>query len=466
MSAAVESRRRTLVPCTRLIGWIALLALPAATIGAVLPEQLPLASAIILGLAVIVCVDAWRAPAALSGLSVVLPPLVRLHRHRDGAVDVQIHHAPPRLRLVRIGIAFPPEIETVAERDVALPAESTTARFSWACRPVARGQFFLDRLYLEVRSRWGFWAARTVLPAASELRVYPNLMSERKNVAALFLRRGATGVRVQRTTGQGREFEKLRDYVHKDSLGDIHWKASAKRGRPVTKVYQIERTQEVYVVIDASRLTARDVPVANAPTRSGQDAGAENVPTTTLERFVTGALILALAAEQQGDQFGLLTFSNKVVGFVRAKTGQAHYDTCRDRLYALQPEPVTPDFEEVFAFIRRTLRRRALLIFLTALDDPLLAETFVQHIDLLSRQHLVLVNLLQSRAIRPLFTDQEVTQIDDIYERLGGHLQWQQMRELGKVLRRRGVRLSFLDPAKLPAELVAQHAEVRARQLV
>jgi len=32
-----------------------------------------------------------------------------------------------------------------------------------------------------------------------------------------------------------------------------------------------------------------------------------------------------LAAEQQGDLFGLLTFSDKVQKFVRAKNGKTHY---------------------------------------------------------------------------------------------------------------------------------------------
>ena len=57
-------------------------------------------------------------------------------------------------------------------------------------------------------------------------------------------------------------------------------------------------------------------------------------------------------------------------------------------------------------------------------------------------------------------------EIEDVYRELSGHLQWQKVRELQKILRRRGVRLSLLDPAKLSAELVAQHAEVRARQLI
>ena len=40
-------------------------------------------------------------------------------------------------------------------------------------------------------------------------------------------------------------------------MGDIHWRVTAKRGRLVTKEYQLERTQEIYVVIDASRLSSQ-----------------------------------------------------------------------------------------------------------------------------------------------------------------------------------------------------------------
>jgi uncharacterized protein (DUF58 family) len=339
------------------------------------------------------------------------------------------------------------------DRTILLPANAAISRLDWPVTPNRRGQYFLEHAYLEVASPLGFWAARASQPAHAELRVYPNLFDERKNVAALFLRRGELGIHAHRQAGQGRDFEKLREYVPGDSYDEIHWKASAKRGHPVTKVFQIERTQEVYVIVDASRLTAREISV-------------NGTQTTGLERFVTAALILGLAAEQQGDQFGLVTFSDRVLSFVRAKSGQAHYGTCRDRLYTLHPQSVTPDFEELCSFIRLRLRKRALLIFLTALDDPMLAESFAKASELISRQHLILVNMLQPAGTGPLFSDESVAGLDDLYRRLGGHLQWNSLRELEKVLKRRGVRFSLLDPGKLAAQVIAQHADVKRRQLL
>jgi uncharacterized protein (DUF58 family) len=406
------------------------------------------------GFFAVMLADAALSRGQLAGIRVQLPEVVRWQKDRPGIFEVRIHNDALTGRLLRIGFAFPREIASeVEDRVTLLPARAALSRLDWTVTPNRRGQYFLEAAYLEAASPLGFWAVRRQQPVQAEMRVYPNLFDERKNVAALFLRRGQLGVHTQRAAGQGRDFEKLREYVPGDSYDEIHWKASAKRGHPVTKVFQVERTQEVYVIIDASRLTGREMTL-------------ENGRTTALERFVTAALILGLAAEQQGDQFGLITFSDRVLSFVRAKNGQAHYDACRDRLYALHAQRVTPDFDELCSFIRLRLRKRALLIFLTALDDPMLAESFAKASELISRQHLILVDMLQPIGVNPLFSGEDVAGIDDLYQRLGGHLQWTRLRELGNVLKRRGVRLSLLNPGKLAAELIAQHADVKRRQLL
>ena len=185
-----------------------------------------------------------------------------------------------------------------------------------------------------------------------------------------------------------------------------------------------------------------------------------------MERFVTAALVLGLAAEKQGDLFGLITFTDKVEKFVRAKNGTSHYHTCRDALYTLQPKIVTPDFDELCTFIRLRLRRRALLVFLTALDDPAVAENFVRNIDLIRRQHLVLVNMIQPPGVQPLFTNPAVQNIDDLYQELGGHLRWQNLRGLQKTLQRRGVQFSLNQNERLSAEIVTQYLAVKQRQLI
>jgi uncharacterized protein (DUF58 family) len=448
-----------IVPRSRLLFWFGVVVLPLTLVAAAEPSAGRAVLACLGGFAALAAVDALGARGSLAGVGVQMPPVVRLSKDRDGRMECRIRNDRRRRKKLRVALAWPPEIEPLRdEMDLALPDGTEWSKFTWTCRPARRGRFFLDAVYVEGRSPLGFWGARRTLPARVEMRVYPNLMAERRNLAALFLRRGAAGLHARRQVGKGREFEKLREYVSGDSFDEIHWKATARRGHPITKVFQIERTQEVYVVIDASRLAARESAASRAQ--------ADSKPETALERFVTAALMLGVAAERQGDLFGLLTFTDRVENFVRARNGPAHYRACRDALYTLQPKIVTPDFDEVCSFIRLRMRRRALLFFLTALDDSLLAESFVRNVALIRRQHLVLVNMLQPPGVEPIFSNPEVSTQDDLYRRLGGHLMWQKLRELEAVLQRRGVRFKLLKDERLSAELVTQYLGVKQRQLL
>jgi uncharacterized protein (DUF58 family) len=443
-----------IVPRTRLLLWTAVIVLPFAFLAAVSPAALGASVLFIGALFLVAIADAFVARKNLGGIGIELPAISRMSKDREGKLELRIHNEQQRQHLLRVGLPWPREINAgSAELDAILPAQSEWSRLIWTCTPLKRGNYKFDTAFVEGESPLGFWAARKSLPVKSEIRVYPNLLTDRKNLAAQFLNRGHFGLHAQRQIGKGRDFEKLREYVPGDGYDEIHWKATARRGRPITKVFQIEKTQEVYVIIDASRLSARK-----------PDEGVE--ADSALERFVTAALVLGLAAEQQGDLFGLLTFADKVEKFVRAKNGKEHYDTCREALYTLQPKIVTPDFDELCTFIRLRLRRRALLIFLTALDDPAVTESFVRNLDLIRRQHLILVNMLQPAGVKPLFSNPGVQTMDDLYLELGGHLRWQKLRELQKVLQRLGVQFSLLKNERLSADLVTQYLNVKRRQLL
>jgi uncharacterized protein (DUF58 family) len=443
-----------IAPRSRLLWFVGLLVLPLATVAGLARQALPWAAAAIALALLAAIADGWLARDALRGITIALPALVRMSRNREGSLDLRITHDGLRQRRLRVGLAFPREIESADDdTETQLPA-APVCLIACRCLPRKRGSYVLDTYYLETPSPLGFWAIRRATPARCEIRVYPDLIREGRRAGAQFLNREGVGIHRQRQVGRGREFEKLREYAPGDDYNEIHWKATAKRGHPVTKVFQVERTQEVYVIVDASRLTARP---------AGLDQ--ENTDTI-LERFVTASLLFGLAAERQGDLFGLVTFSDRVHGFVRAKNGKAHYGTCQETLYNLHPRLVTPDFDELCSFLRLRLRRRALLVFLTELDDPVLAETFQRAMNVLRHQHLIMIGMLPPPEAKPLFSGAEPASVDDIYERLGGHFVWQGLRELEGALGRQGVRLSLLDADNLTAQLTSLYLNVKQRQLL
>jgi len=455
----------TIVPNTKLILLAAVTFLPVSILVAVMPVATGPGVGLLAVLVIVAAADAAVSRDRLTGVRVSLPEVVRVSAGRDGQMTLSIENKDIRLKQLRLGLAFPRQIYSPNQDLVTeLPAETAGSLIYWPFKAFKQGLYYLDNCYLETPSRFGLWALRRVEVTRAEFRVYPDLRRERKKLTGLFVNRGV-GIHAQRQVGKGKEFEQLREYLPGDSYEDIHWKATARRGQPITKVYQIERTQQIYVIVDGSRLSARNSdPMGNTPSSAGQADDSQY--TTILERFAAAALVMGLAADRQGDVFGLLAFDDRVRKFVRAKNGRAHYDVCRDALYALQARSVTPDFEELFSFIATKIRRRALLIFLTNLDDPVLAESFTAHIDIISRKHLILVNMLKPNGAEPLFSNPSVDSTNDIFQKLGGHILWRHLRATEKFLHRHGIGFYLLQNENLCNDLVTRYLTVKRRQVL
>jgi len=450
-----------IAPRSILIWLTGAVLVPAALVSAGDPSMgLLLVVAIIV--AAVAAGDAVAVGDRLTGIEIQLPLVTRLSKGVEGQIALQVLNRTDRQMRLRVAIATDRRIGcTEIDRWVDLPARGG-AVVEFDCLPSVRGRYDLRRCCIGMVSPLGLWLRRKTLSCDSEIRVHPDMMSERKRVSAVFLNRGGMGAHIQRQVGRGREFDNLREYVAGDGYDEIHWKATAKRARPITKVFRLERTQEVNVIIDASRLSAR---VPELPDRTTADIE-DPIASTMLERFVTAAMILGMAADRQGDRFGVMSFSDRVDNFVRARTGQVHYRACRDALYALQPKMVAPDFSELFAFIRMRLRRRALLVFLTSLDDPIVAENFAHCLPLIARQHLVVVNMIRPWGVGRLFCGNEPSSVDDIYRNLGGHLRLGRLEELQKDLQHTGARFNLVDNENLCPKLVSQYINLKHRQLL
>lgn len=428
-----------IVPANRLLWSAACIALPAASIAGFAPQLAAPAWGIVGVWALAATADAWRGVHRLRTIGATAPLQLRLTRNIATSVPLDIQNGSGAALPLRLAPELPESIETADPvLDVAAPAG--TSSVPWTCTASARGDHLLRELHLEAPSPMGLWSVRDRRALDCTLRVYPNLRD--RATAGLFLRTAEPGARLRRQRGKGKEFENLRQYLPGDSFEDIHWKATARRAYPMVKLYSIEHAQEVYAVIDASRLSARDA---------------------ILDRYVDAALHLALVADKQRDRFGLLTFADRAQSFLRARSGMDHFRLCREAIYRLRPERVSPDFREVFTTLGTNLRRRALLVFFTSLDDALLAESFERDIAILARRHLVLVHVMPPPEAKPVFA-QTPGDTEAAYAALAGQLTWNRLRKLQIGLQNRGVRLSFVDPERIKTQVSTAYLEVKRRQ--
>nr|HPG31794.1 DUF58 domain-containing protein [bacterium] len=182
--------------------------------------------------------------------------------------------------------------------------------------------------------------------------------------------------------------------------------------------------------------------------------------------FIASALITGLAIEKCGDLFGLIISNDRTENFIRAGRGRKHYNICKNVLFDVKSRLTSPDYEELFNFIGLNIRRRALLIILTNLDEPVLAENFYKASKSASPKHLVCVNIPDNKHLRPLFSDSGVESLDDIYAKLGNHIIWKDIREIEKKLARNGIMFKTAKINSFGSDIASQYLEIKKRQLI
>jgi uncharacterized protein (DUF58 family) len=99
-----------------------------------------------------------------------------------------------------------------------------------------------------IRRRW-------IVGGDTIARVFPDLSAvERYGTLARRGRLIEAGFRKLRLRGGGGEFDSLREYMPDDEFRAIDWKATARRGKLMVAQYDVERSQNVMLVLDAGRL--------------------------------------------------------------------------------------------------------------------------------------------------------------------------------------------------------------------
>ncbi|HEX4603985.1 MAG TPA: DUF58 domain-containing protein, partial [Candidatus Angelobacter sp.] len=159
---------------------------------------------------------------------------------------------------------------------------------SYTARPLERGEVTLGAVYLRYQSGSHFAERWARADLKQTVCVFPDLEdAKRQNIYLSRARQIELERRLIRQRGVGREFESLREYQPGDEFRNICWTATARRGKHVTKLFQVERSQAVWIILDAGRLLRA---------RVGE--------LSKLDLAVNAALSLAQIALYSGDRTG------------------------------------------------------------------------------------------------------------------------------------------------------------------
>ena len=376
----------------------------------------------------------------------------RLTVHQESEFDLDWHVPEGTTLNLDVGIALPGLLKTRSDiQSLRFTPDHADLRTTWQVTPLKRGSYPTTEVFFRTFSPLGLWAKHSRLEHQITFNVYPNLHRDRRTLATLFTRTGQVGTHVQKQSGQGREYDQIRQYQPGDSPLDIHWKATAKRNSLVSRTYQMERTQNVVLAVDTSRLSSR-----LHPTFPGQPA------EPILERYVNAANLLAQASLRSGDRFGFVSFSNRVEHSLQPGNGSHQLHALQRHLFNLSPRDVYADYDEWGREMRVRFRRRSLVILLSDLSDITAFEHLEPTLQMLAQTHLVAVAMIPLPGVRPLFDGQAGH--EDPYARLAGHVMWEDLHAYQKRLQVLSVPLLLSSSEHFVLDVVNHYVSIKQLQ--
>jgi uncharacterized protein (DUF58 family) len=404
------------------------------------------AAAVVLVLLAGVATDVVLLPSAGDlELTREVPEAVGVGDVAAGRYEIRSHWNRPLV--VSLYDAIPaPFLETHREPTRLALAADGMVELSFEVEGRARGSAVLGDVALRVGTSLGLVDRTLHYPMTDSALVAPSLAGVRRfRWLAVHHRLAVAGVRDARRRGEGRSFARLRDYVIGDDPRHIDWKATARRGHPITREFTTEQSQTVYVVVDAGRTMT-------------QLAG----KFPRFEYALSSALVLADVATNAGDRVGAMVFDDQLRAFVPAQRGAAALHALRSALVPLQPSLVEPDYAAAFRAFALRQRKRSLLVLLTDVIDARAARSLLAHLTRGMSRHLAIVVALRNEALvaaaaAPVATDEALYAKGAAEELLADRAAaLQRMREAGVIV---------LDvaPDQMAAAVVSEYLELKAR---
>lgn len=276
--------------------------------------------------------------------------------------------------------------------------------------------------------------------------VYPPMVSMRLRASvAEALRRRDVGSKAIRQLGEGRLFESLREWGPGDDLRHIDWKATARRGKVITRQYEAERRQQVLLILDTGRLMT-----------------AEAHGTARVEFAVQAALELAYAASQHDDNVGVMTFADTVEHFVAPERGRAGVRRVLDVLAVVQPKLVEPDYPGAFRYLAARNRKRALTVLFTDVIDRFASDALVANVATLRPRHLPLAVTLRNPELDAVASLRPETPRDAFRKAAAEELLHAREEALGH-MRRAGVLVIDVTPERAAQAVVRKYLDLKRR---
>lgn len=402
--------------------------------------------------------DTWRMPAAALLLALLLEGVLT----RRQGVDIA-RRLPVRAFLgqvlssdlvVRNPAPYTLRLDVVDEPPAAL--QSADEPLHWRIRPgesATRGVSLVPQElgefeWQDVRTRslgpfgLAWWHRKIRLPAT--LPVVPDHLHAGDHRAGS----ADQGRYVRSSSGGGTELMGFRDYQRGDPLRSIDWKATARRGTPIVRLYANEEHVELVLAVDA-----------------GRTSGIQSGSLTRLGHYANVAARLAEKSLGNGDHVGVIVFAEAPIHVAAGLRGASGLHRTRAILAGMRTQARESNPLAAALHIRRIVSQRSLVVMFTDMDEGEIAGQLRRATSFLTPKHMPIVASLLDEDVLDMRWPQARRWIDP-YTMLAAQEITKGARRTALHLERSGAHVVLARPSELDKRVLSAYETMRLRRRV
>ena len=328
------------------------------------------------------------------------------------------------------------------------PQSSNLKSQTYLLHPTRRGSYDFGVIRVFVSTRIALVQRRYNCGAPQQVKVYPSfLMLHRYELLASSRHLVDMGIKRIRRTGNHTEFEQIKDYVQGDEYRTINWRATARRHQLMVNVYQDERSQQIYSVIDKGRVMQQAF---------------EGM--TLLDYAINASLVLSYVAMRRDDKAGLVTFAEHFDTFVTASRQQGQLQTLLESLYSQQTTFGESDFSALTAYVNQYVSKRSLMVLYTNFLDRISLQRQLQSFRQLNRHHRLLVVFFEDVMLKD-YAAQPAADVEQQFQQVIAEKLIYEKRLMVSILKQNGIAALLTSPANLSADVINKYLELKQTRI-
>lgn len=319
----------------------------------------------------------------------------------------------------------------------------------YSLRPVERGAYAFGNINIYASSFLGLVERRFVIDQPSVIPVYPSIIQMKQFELQAFSKlMHYQGVKKIRRIGHSYEFEQIKNYVRGDDFRSINWKATGRAGSLMVNQYEDERAQQIYCVIDKSR-------VMRMPFNG----------LSLMDYAINTGLVISNIALKKHDRAGLITFSDKLGTILKADSQPAQLNKILQALYKEKERLVEANYELLYYVARKLINGRSLFVLYTNFESNYALERVLPILRKINRFHLLLVVFFENTEIKD-FVDDTVDDIAGIYNQTIARRYLNEKNNMVQILKNYGIQTILTKPEELSINTINKYLELKARGLI